>query len=70
MSRFVTVYCGKCKNYVPHARAHVVAAIETGSGPGMPVYACDDCIAEYDLTPPRYIGRKDAPPITPGGGAQ
>jgi len=61
----LSVWCGKCKTYVPDAEAHVVAAIETGSGPGLPVYACDQCIAEHDLTPPRYIGRKDAPPTAP-----
>jgi hypothetical protein len=64
----MSVLCGKCKKYVTHTHAHVVSAIETGSGPGLPVYACDDCIGLYDLTPPRYIGRRDAPPTPPPPG--
>lgn len=57
----MSVWCSKHRDYVDPARAHVVSSIETGSGPGLPVYACDDCISEFDLTPPRYIGREDAP---------
>lgn len=64
----MNVWCSKHRGYVPRGDAEVVTSIETGSGPGLPVYACNGCISEYDLTPPRYIGRKDAPPIAPATG--
>jgi hypothetical protein len=62
----MTVWCGVHKGEVPDGEAEIVGGTETGSGPGLPSYACIGCIRRDGLVPPRYIGRRDAAPIPPG----
>ena len=58
----MTRRCGKCRSYVPDREAQIVSMAETGSGPGVPAYACHPCVRAHGLVPPAYLGNAAAPP--------
>lgn len=59
-------YCTYCREWVPQAHAEIVASTETGSGPGLPTWACRPCAARHGG---QFIGRRDVAPIPPGDAA-
>lgn len=66
-------WCPWGDHYVPTWEAVEVGADETGSGPGMPRYACWTCILTHNLKtisapPSARIGHRDQPPHRPGSG--
>lgn len=65
------VWCSQHRGYVHREDARIVGVEETDSGPGIPSYACMDCIREHGLLTladhraAAYVGRPDLPPIPP-----
>lgn len=64
-------WCPWGEHWVPHWEAVEVGADETGSGPGMPRYACWTHILKHELhtiaaPPSAFLGRPDGPPRRPG----
>jgi hypothetical protein len=57
-------HCQPGNHDVPEREAQVLRATITGSGPGVPVWACHQHIREKGLVPAAaFIGRRDTPPI-------
>lgn len=48
----MTRWCGAHGGLVPDGDAQIVNATETGSGPGLPAYACIGCIRSRGIVPP------------------
>jgi hypothetical protein len=62
------VRCREHGGWVREEDAVVMGATETGSGVTIPAYACDACVREKGLVPPRrFVGRAYAPPVPPSG---
>lgn len=48
----MTMHCSIHKGDIPATvRAVLVSAIEQGSGPGIPIYACQPCVDRYKVVP-------------------
>lgn len=63
----VTHWCVYCKGSFPDHEVQIVGVTETGSGPGLPTWACHGCIRDHGIVPPAsYVGRTDAPPYPAG----
>jgi hypothetical protein len=65
----VTRWCVHCKGAYPDHEVQIVGVTETGSGPGLPTWACHGCVRDQGIVPPTaaaFIGRQDAPPYPAG----
>lgn len=51
-------WCPRHRGYVPDHEAQIVAVTVTGSGPGVPVYACHPCVRTHGLVPAAHLGRR------------
>lgn len=59
-------WCGIHHGHVQETEAEIVDWMESNSGPGTPVYACDPCIRREGIVPrAAFIGRRNAAPIAP-----
>jgi hypothetical protein len=56
----VTRWCCIHHGPVQDEDAQIVGAVETGSGPGMPTYACIGCIRAHGIVP-LTAARRDVP---------
>lgn len=65
----MTVHCAIHKGDVPDGvRAVLVDATEQGSGPGIPIYACQPCVDQHGIVP-FSLGEDEHARIRPGLGA-
>lgn len=62
-------HCKPGGHYVLDCDAQVLRLTVTGSGPGIPVYACHQHIREGGLVPAAFIGHRHTPPELPQGPA-
>jgi hypothetical protein len=57
----MTQHCTIHRGDIPAGvRAVLVSAIEQGSGPGIPIYACQPCVAEHEVVPFAELPGDDA----------
>lgn len=56
----MTRWCGIHHGYVQAEDAQIVGVVETGSGPGLPTYACMNCIRGNGIVP-LAVRAHDAP---------
>jgi hypothetical protein len=58
-------YCEPGRHTVPDHEAEILRTTDTGSGPGVPVYACHTCVQDGGLVPAAaFVGRRNLPPVT------
>lgn len=60
----MTQHCTIHRGDIPAGvKAVLVSAIEQGSGPGIPIYACQPCVAKHKVVP--FAGDDDSGPGRP-----
>ena len=61
------VSCSRHGGWVPDHEAQIIDMVVTGSGPGVAVYACHQCVRDQGLVPrAAFTGRRDAAPSRTG----
>lgn len=57
----MTQHCTIHRGDIPaDVRAVLVSAIEQGSGPGIPIYACQPCVDRHEVVPFAELPSDDA----------